>query len=117
MMPPVHQGVPLSSRRAAGLDMASVEHRQIPSVKEQPKTNRPHGIMEAPTYMPTEEEFKDPFKYIQSIADEGRKYGIVKIIPPDSWNPPFSIDTEVRDGPDPEPRELGHDRDFRWTFF
>ncbi|KAF3927282.1 hypothetical protein ABW20_dc0110367 [Dactylellina cionopaga] len=91
---PPNQGVPLSTRRAAGLDMSSVEHRQIPSVKEQPKRNRPHGITEAPTYRPTEEEFKDPFKYIQSIADEGRKYGILKIIPPDTWNPPFCIDTE-----------------------
>ncbi|KAK6339375.1 hypothetical protein TWF718_008795 [Orbilia javanica] len=93
MIPP-SQGVPLSTRRAAGLDMSSVEHRQIPSTKEQPKKNRPHGITEAPTYRPTEEEFKDPFKYIQSIAEEGRKYGIVKIIPPDTWNPPFCIDTE-----------------------
>ncbi|KAK6347123.1 hypothetical protein TWF696_007202 [Orbilia brochopaga] len=93
MVPP-NQGVPLSTRRAAGLDMSSVEHRQIPSIKEQPKKNRPHGITEAPTYWPTEDEFKDPFKYILSIAEEGRKYGIVKIIPPDTWNPPFCIDTE-----------------------
>ncbi|KAF3912859.1 hypothetical protein AA313_de0204553 [Arthrobotrys entomopaga] len=91
---PPNQGVPLSTRRAAGLDMSSVEHRQIPSLKDQPKKNRPHGISEAPVYRPSEEEFKDPFKYIHSISEEGRKYGIVKIIPPDTWNPPFCIDTE-----------------------
>lgn len=66
------------------------------AVKESPKLIRPHGLQEAPTYRPTMEEWKEPLDYIQKIADEGRRYGIVKIIPPDSWNPDFAIDTEVR---------------------
>jgi len=94
-IPPAAPPAPLSARRAQGLDMSSVEKRSSSSAKETPKRMRPHGLTEAPTYRPTEEEFKDPFTYIQSIAAEGRKYGIIKIIPPDTWNPPFSIDTEV----------------------
>jgi hypothetical protein len=33
---------------------------------------------------------------MRKIAPEGRKFGICRIIPPDSWDPKFAIDTEVR---------------------
>ncbi|CDK27781.1 unnamed protein product [Kuraishia capsulata CBS 1993] len=36
-----------------------------------------------PTLKPTKEEFADPAKFIDSIAELGEKYGAVKIIPPD----------------------------------
>lgn len=92
-----YQTAPLSSRRAQPLDLNTVERRGTPTaVKESQKLIRPHGLQEAPTYRPTLEEWKEPLEYIQKIADEGRKYGIIKIIPPDSWNPDFAIDTEVR---------------------
>lgn len=90
-----YQAAPLSSRKAQSLDMSTVERRN-PAIKENPKRIRPHGLTEAPTFTPTPEEFKDPMEYIRSIAEEGRKYGIVKIIPPESWQPEFGIDTEVR---------------------
>ncbi|KAF8424734.1 PLU-1-like protein-domain-containing protein [Tirmania nivea] len=90
-----YQTAPLSSRRAQPLDLNTVERRgTATAVKESPKLIRPHGLQEAPTYRPTMEEWKEPLDYIQNIAGEGRKYGIVKIIPPDSWNPDFAIDTE-----------------------
>jgi len=34
-------------------------------------------------------------EYIRSIAEEGKQYGIVKVIPPGNWQPDFGIDTEV----------------------
>jgi hypothetical protein len=47
---------------------------------------------EAPTYYPTEEQFKDPFAYIASIREEAQKFGIARIVPPASWNPPFALE-------------------------
>ncbi|KAJ5995617.1 hypothetical protein N7481_002594 [Penicillium waksmanii] len=87
--------VPLSARRSAPLDLSTVERRGQPSNPREPsKRVRPHGIPEAPTFRPTEEEFKDPVAYIQKIAPEGKKYGICRVIPPDNWQPTFAIDTE-----------------------
>lgn len=92
-----YQSAPFSSRRAPPLDLNTVERRGTPTaVKEMSKPTRPHNLQEAPTYRPTLEEWKEPFEYIKKIAPEGRKYGIAKIIPPDTWNPDFAIDTEVR---------------------
>lgn len=88
--------VPLSARRSAPLDLTTVERRGQPNAPREPsKRVRPHGLPEAPTFRPTEEEFKDPVAYIQKIAPEGRKYGICRVIPPENWQPPFAIDTEV----------------------
>lgn len=88
--------VPLSARRSTPLDLSTVERRGQPNNPREPsKRVRPHGIPEAPTFRPTEEEFKDPVAYIQKIAPEGKKYGICRVIPPENWQPTFAIDTEV----------------------
>lgn len=88
---------PLSAMKAAKLDMATVERRGQPNMaREGSKPQRLFGLQEAPTFRPTMEEFRNPIDYIHKIADEGRRYGIVKIIPPDEWNPDLAIDTEVR---------------------
>ncbi|KAK2763038.1 hypothetical protein FQN54_009671 [Arachnomyces sp. PD_36] len=87
--------VPLSARRSAPLDLSTVERRGQPSATREPvKRVRPHGLQEAPTFRPTEEEFRDPMEYMRKIAPEGSKYGICRVIPPENWNPPFGIDTE-----------------------
>lgn len=89
--------IPLSARRAERLDLNTVERRGRPfSVEEPAPRTHTNGIPEAPTFRPTEEQWKNPFAYLKSIEAEGKKYGVIKIIPPDSWNPDFVIDTEVR---------------------
>lgn len=82
--------------RSAPLDLRSVERRgQATAGREPPKRKRLFDLEEAPTYRPTEDEWKDPFEYVRKITPEASKYGICKVIPPDSWNPDFAIDTEV----------------------
>lgn len=46
-----------------------------------------------PVLRPSQEEFDTPLAYISrpEIKDLGSQYGIVKIVPPDGWTPPFSI--------------------------
>lgn len=98
--PPPHMNekfvIPLSARHAEPLDLNTVERRCHPTqVPDFQKPSRPHGLQEAPTYRPTEEEFKNPMEYIRKIAPKAKEYGICKIIPPDGWNPDFAIDTQV----------------------
>ncbi|CCH44977.1 hypothetical protein BN7_4555 [Wickerhamomyces ciferrii] len=61
--------------------------------KESPSFDPPRDNIESiPTYYPTEEQFKDPMGFIESINDVGMKYGAVKIIPPPNYDPGFSMD-------------------------
>lgn len=90
-----NHAIPLSARRAEPMDLRSVERKgQRPDT---PRTHRMFNLPNAPTYRPTEEEFRDPMEYMRKIAPEGSKYGIVKVVPPSSWNPSFAINTEVCD--------------------
>ncbi|KAJ8101507.1 PLU-1-like protein-domain-containing protein [Lipomyces tetrasporus] len=97
-VPLTNHGIPsVTSRqrpRALPLDLQAVEGRRNIAQKPPPKKERMLGLQEAPTYYPSEDEFRDPFTYIASIANEGKEYGIIKVVPPDSWKPEFALDTE-----------------------
>ncbi|GIL43086.1 hypothetical protein Vafri_875 [Volvox africanus] len=52
------------------------------------------GILDAPVFYPTPEEFADPLSYIAKIRPEAEKYGICRVVPPAScWDPPFTLDS------------------------
>lgn len=76
-------------------DLSSVATKHTVNHDVEPRQDRPFGLREVPTLRPTKEEFADPMKYIASIAATGKRFGAVKIVPPNSWDPPFSLDTEV----------------------
>ncbi|XP_042381828.1 lysine-specific demethylase 5B-like isoform X1 [Zingiber officinale] len=50
------------------------------------------GVVEAPVFYPTEEEFVDPLAFIYKIRPQAEPFGICRIVPPRSWNPPFALD-------------------------
>ena len=52
------------------------------------------GIEEFKTYYPTEEQFREPMRYIEYLAGQGEalRYGTVKIVPPASFRPHLAFD-------------------------
>uniref|UniRef100_A0A1B0AWY0 [histone H3]-trimethyl-L-lysine(4) demethylase n=1 Tax=Glossina palpalis gambiensis TaxID=67801 RepID=A0A1B0AWY0_9MUSC len=50
--------------------------------------------LECPVFRPTSEEFKSPLAYISKIRPIAEKCGIAKILPPESWSPPFAVDVD-----------------------
>jgi histone demethylase JARID1 len=86
--------VQLESTKSQPLDMSTVERRHTYTHDAEEK-GRLFGLETAPTYRPTQQEFASPLKYIEKIALHAKQYGIVKIIPPEGWQPTFAVDTEV----------------------
>jgi hypothetical protein len=83
--------------RATKQDMHTA-HRTLPSMgtDEGAPTSCLAGVVDAPTFHPTEEEFLDPLKYIESIRPEAEQYGICNIVPPKSWNSELKLQPNIR---------------------
>ena len=58
-------------------------------------STRLFGLKEAPTYYPTAEEFADPLAYVASLPAEARDAGICKVVPPEGWKMPFSVQSDT----------------------
>lgn len=91
-----------SVRRATRLPTAppldfSTLRMSAPRIPNPPprERSRMFDLEEAPVYHPTIEQFSQPMEYIERIARDAKDYGICKIVPPEGWRPPFSIDTET----------------------
>ncbi|XVF21568.1 hypothetical protein REPUB_Repub12eG0100700 [Reevesia pubescens] len=76
-------------------DQIAKEYQPIPPDKatsmQCPGDARRDVLEEAPVFHPSEEEFSDTLKYIESIRLKAEPYGICRIIPPPSWQPPCLI--------------------------
>ncbi|KAG1665572.1 hypothetical protein FOA52_000719 [Chlamydomonas sp. UWO 241] len=70
-----------------------------PRARQEPdKAHVQPELPTAPTVYPTHAEFKDPFAYIRSLRILGEQSGIVCIVPPDGWDPPFALRPPAQPG-------------------
>ncbi|GAB2241529.1 hypothetical protein Droror1_Dr00018304 [Drosera rotundifolia] len=65
----------------------SPRHQQVTARWDPSEACRPL-LEEAPVFYPTFEEFQDTIQYLAKIRPLAEAYGICKIVPPSSWNPP-----------------------------
>lgn len=89
---------PDSGLQGAAQRSAIPTHHNTPRAAPPRQRARLFELDEAPTFYPTVEQFADPLKYIQWVGEpsggNGKEYGIVKIVPPEGWSPPFVLDQE-----------------------
>lgn len=106
--PPAHVPIhplPFFSPNSHKTEGESTSTSTIPTVHNTPRyppprtRSRMFDVEEAPTFYPTREQFADPLKYIQWVGEpsggKGKQYGIVKIVPPDGWNPEFVLNQDT----------------------
>lgn len=53
-------------------------------------------LTDAPVFRPTEKEFQDPIEYIERITPQASRFGICRIIPPESFKPECRVSDEMR---------------------
>ncbi|XP_045784075.1 protein Jumonji isoform X2 [Maniola jurtina] len=62
------------------------ERTELPSSSTQ-EPSISEGCSTAPTFYPTEDEFRDPLAYYLKIAPIAAQYGLCKVVPPPSFKP------------------------------
>jgi len=85
----------MAAKKAAPLDF-SVLRTSVPRDMPNREEGRLFGLPHCPVFYPTVEEFAKPMEYIEKVARESAgEHGIAKIVPPEGWAPPFSLDSET----------------------
>ena len=92
--PPSKLGKPQVDYEEASLNDEEEAESETISNQGDERENTLDDIEEVKTFYPTEEQFRDPMKYIEylNVEEEAHKYGIVKIVPPASFCPPLAFD-------------------------
>ncbi|AOW02966.1 hypothetical protein LXG23DRAFT_22588 [Yarrowia lipolytica] len=88
------------SRANPPLDMGTVDSRAttrqlLESEEGSSIRNDKFKLEHIPTVYPTMEDFQNRPKYMEMLHKYYGKYGMVKIVPPERWNIPFRLDTEM----------------------
>ncbi len=83
---------PAVSNPPFSLDTVRTEAPRKPPLRS---GTRLFGLEECPVFYPNPDEFRDPMAYIDSIGPIAKPYGICKIVPPEGWRMPFSLETET----------------------
>ncbi|QRW16558.1 histone demethylase JARID1 [Rhizoctonia solani] len=74
-------------------DMSTVNTKSVPPPRTTPRLM---GLEECPVFYPTADEFRDPMTYIRSIHEKAVPHGIIKIVPPQDWEMPFTFRFKTR---------------------
>ncbi|KAL4090574.1 hypothetical protein QTP88_025380 [Uroleucon formosanum] len=53
-------------------------------------------MLDAPTFYPSEEDFKDPLEYFEIVKPIAQKYGICRVVPPSSFKPECKVSDDMR---------------------
>lgn len=94
--PHLHSARKAAARpKATGLDFSTLSLTMPPDFPQRSQ-NRLFDLPHCPVFHPTPQEFSEPLKYIEKISREAMpQHGIVKVVPPQGWKPPFSLDSQV----------------------
>lgn len=83
--------------RPAALDFTTVS-LTMPQDFPQRTHQRCFDLPHCPVFRPTPAEFAKPLEYIEKVSREVMgQHGILKVVPPLGWKPPFSLDSQVRE--------------------